>query len=96
MKLKIRKLREELGLTQQQLADMAGLSRSQLAMIEAGTRNVNNLRIQQISSALGVSVVALYESSADLDRLAQILPQLSDEDRAALVRMAEALAAQAH
>ena len=96
MKLRIRKLREELGLTQLQLAEKAGLSRSQLAMIEAGTRNVNNVRLQQIAKALGVSEVALYESSAELDRLAQILPMLSDEDRAALVRMAEALAAQLH
>jgi len=93
MKLRIRQLREDLGLTQLQLAEMAGLSRSQLAMIEAGTRNVNNVRLQQIAKALGVSEVALYESSAELDRLAQILPSLTGEDRAALVRMAEALAA---
>lgn len=93
MALRIKALREERGWTQEVLAERSHMSRSQLAMIEKETRPANTLRLNAIAAALGVDPAALFDSGAESWRLAQIIEDLGPEDRAALVRMAEALAA---
>ncbi len=94
MALRIRDLRLEQGLTQAELAERAGLSRSQIAMIETETRPANTLRLNAIAAALGVKPEALFMSSGDNQALLDLLERISPEDRAALVRMAEALVSQ--
>lgn len=49
----IRTLREELGLSQEALADAAGIDRSHMSRIERGKRNVSFLNICRIAEALG-------------------------------------------
>lgn len=93
MGLKIKELRIAKGLTQQDLADRAGMSRSQLAMIEAETRPANTLRLNAIASALGVSTEALFTTGDGNSSLNEIMRILSPEDRAIIVQMAESLAA---
>lgn len=92
MGLRIKELRIKRGLTQQELADRARMSRSQLAMIEMETRPANTLRLNALATALGVKVEDLFESGDESSRLIQIVRDLSPEDRAALVRIAEAMA----
>lgn len=92
MSLRIKYLREAKGWTQQELADRAAMSRSQLAMIEAETRPANTLRLNSIANALGVAPEALFKSASDNSELINLLGRLSPEDRAVIVRMAEALA----
>lgn len=94
MALRIKALREAKGLTQQQLADMAGMSRSQLAMIEAETRPANTLRLNAIANALGVMPEGLFELPEADQAIIDVIKRLSPGDRATIVRMAEALAAQ--
>ena len=53
---RIRRLREDRGLTQQRLADLADLAQSAIARIEAGNREPLITSIQRIARALGVSV----------------------------------------
>lgn len=48
----IRALREELGLSQEALADAAGIDRSHMSRIERGKRNVSFLNICRIAEAL--------------------------------------------
>lgn len=93
MSLRIRELRIERGWTQADLANRAGVSRSQLAMIETETRPANTLRLNAIAAALGVKPEALFASGSEYQALIDLLGRISSEDRAALVRMAEALAA---
>lgn len=93
MALRIRNLREDRGWTQEHLASLAGMSRSQLAMIERETRPANTLRLNAIASALGVQTEDLFETDEEVARVTAILRDLSPDDRAVLVRMAEALAA---
>ena len=94
MTLRIRYLRELRGMTQAELADASGMSRSQLAMIEAETRPANTLRLSAIATALGVPTDQLFTAdAADDGALADLLRRLSPEDRAALVRVAEAMVA---
>jgi transcriptional regulator with XRE-family HTH domain len=95
MTLRIKELRDEKGWTQETLASKAGISRSQLAMIEKGTRPANTLRLDALAAALGVQTDALFARSDEDYALLQIVKRLSPDDRAVIVRMAEALAAKA-
>jgi transcriptional regulator with XRE-family HTH domain len=69
------------------------MSRSQLAQIEKETRPANTLRLNAIASALGVNPEDLFNSGDDDAALIRTIKRLDADDRAALVRMAEALAA---
>lgn len=94
MGLRIRAMREAKGWTQEELAARVNISRSQLAQIESEARPANTLRLNAIATALGVPTGALFSTSSHDDLLMDAARRLSPEDRAALVRMAEALAAQ--
>ena len=95
MALRIKQLREQHGFTQAELAQRARMSRSQLAMIEAETRPANTLRLNAIAAALGVSTEDLFVSPDGQAEFFDLVRKLSPEDRAMLVRMAEALAEKA-
>lgn len=92
MALRIRQLREAKGWTQEVLAGRAGLSRSQLAMIEAETRPANTLRLNSIANVLGVAPEELFETDERERRVVAILRKLSSDDAEALLRVAEGLA----
>jgi XRE family transcriptional regulator, regulator of sulfur utilization len=92
MTLKIRTFREARGWSQEHLADIAGMSRSHLAMIEAGTRRPNTDRLDAIARALGVPTELLFDGTGSEARVIQVMRALSEADRDMLVRMAEALA----
>lgn len=92
MALRIKELRESAGLTQDDLAALAGVSRSQLAQIESEARPANTLRLNAIATALGVEPWALFSISKEDDKLIDASRRLSPSDRESLLRMAEALA----
>lgn len=50
----IRSIRLEKGLSQERLADIAGLHRTYLGGVERGERNISLLNILKIARALGV------------------------------------------
>lgn len=49
----VRARRKDMGLSQEALADGAGIDRSHMGKIERGERNVTYLNIARIASALG-------------------------------------------
>ncbi|WP_293778809.1 helix-turn-helix transcriptional regulator [uncultured Oxalicibacterium sp.] len=51
----IRMLRKEIGLSQEALADLAGLDRSHMGRIERGERNLAVVNLLKIRRALGIS-----------------------------------------
>jgi transcriptional regulator with XRE-family HTH domain len=53
---RIRRLRKEVGLTQEQLADEAELDRSYIGGIERGERNITFSVLCQIAKALHVEI----------------------------------------
>ena len=59
----IRAVRLERGLSQEALADAAGIDRSHMGKIERGERNVSVLNVARVSDALGVTVAALMASA---------------------------------
>lgn len=59
--LRIKELRREQGITQEQFASMTGLNRSYLADIEKGNRNFGVDTLNKIVSGFGVSYAAFFE-----------------------------------
>ncbi len=58
---RVREYRHRSGLTQQELADLAGLHRSYIGEIELGRRNITLDNATKIAKALNVSLTTLLE-----------------------------------
>jgi transcriptional regulator with XRE-family HTH domain len=56
---RVRALRETLSLTQEQLAERAGISHSHLSMIERGDRTPHVETLMSLAKALGIAVSQL-------------------------------------
>jgi transcriptional regulator with XRE-family HTH domain len=52
--------REELGLTQEDLAEKAHIHRTYLSDIERGTRNVSLINIERVATALSLPMSDLF------------------------------------
>lgn len=59
----VRKFRIEQGLSQEQLADSAGLHRTYIGMIEHAEKNITLCNIEKIANALSVNIVALLSTN---------------------------------
>jgi DNA-binding XRE family transcriptional regulator len=56
---RMRKVRLEKKVSQEKLAELAGLHRTYVSSVERGQRNISLLNIDKIASALGVSLQTL-------------------------------------
>lgn len=59
----IRAVRLECGLSQEALADAAGIDRSHMGKIERGERNVSVLNVARVAEALDSTIAALMASA---------------------------------
>ena len=50
---RVKELRNELGISQEELADLAGLDRTYITSVECGRRNIN---IEKLAKALNVTI----------------------------------------
>jgi transcriptional regulator with XRE-family HTH domain len=60
---RLRTLRKERGLTQEELAELSGLDRTYISGIERGRRNVALRNIEVLAQALDVSICELFEDT---------------------------------
>lgn len=60
----IRSVRLEQSLSQEELADAAGIDRSHMGRIERGQRNVTVLNLNRIASALGLDLAQLFSAAS--------------------------------
>lgn len=58
---KIRKLRKQEGLSQEELAFKANLHRTYIGMIERAEKNITLVNIEKIANALNVSIEILFK-----------------------------------
>lgn len=58
---RVRKVREELGLSQEELGFKSGLHRTYISDIERGTKNPTVVTIDTLAKALGVSISELFK-----------------------------------
>ena len=56
----VRTRREELGMTQEDLADKAGIHRTYLSDIERGSRNLSLINIERVAAALELPISGLF------------------------------------
>lgn len=61
---RLRELREARNLTQEELAEAAGFSRSYYTEIETGKRNISLLNLQRLAKCLNIKISELI----DLDK----------------------------
>ena len=61
--LSIRMLREERGLSQEELGTQAGLHRAYIGQIERGEKNIGLKNLLKIAKALGVDIRKLLDDS---------------------------------
>lgn len=96
MKLRIKRFRQQKGLTVEQLAEMVGMSKSYVSEIENGKKQANGRRIDEFALALGVRPADLIEDDgliAEFEAHMDVIKQLSPDDREAVERHARGLLA---
>jgi len=57
----VRKRRQELGLSQEELADRAGIHRTYVGDVERGERNIALQNIEKLAKALDVPISTLFK-----------------------------------
>ena len=61
----VKRIRQDRGLTQEQLAERSGFSQQYISGLEQGRRNPTIVSIYELATALGVSHMELVRSGAD-------------------------------
>lgn len=81
--VKIRDRREELGLTQEEVAEAIGVTYQQLQRYEKGTSKLNTDRLQAISHALDVPLTYFFEEPGEgkIKITESEYPYISPEER---------------
>lgn len=60
---KVRELRKQKGLSQEQLAEKADLHRTYIGMIERAEKNITLINIHKIACALGIDISELLKDT---------------------------------
>lgn len=65
---RVRTLRERIGLSQEQLAEQAGIHRTYVGGVERGERNIGLKNVFRIAKALEITVADLFADEIDHTR----------------------------
>lgn len=57
---RVKELRNKLGISQEELADIAGLDRTYITSVECGKRNISIVNIDKLSRALNVTLKEFF------------------------------------
>ena len=58
---RVKELRYKLGLSQEELADLASLDRTYITSVECGKRNISIVNIEKLAIALKVSLKEFFD-----------------------------------
>lgn len=94
---RIRELRKDAGLTQEQLADHLGIEQKHISLIELGKSYPSLDRLMRIAEALQVSLPSLFEfmhlesPEAQTRSIEEMVKGLDDESRATAYKVIRAV-----
>ncbi len=57
---RVRELRNSIGISQEELADLASLDRTYITSVECGKRNISIVNIEKLANALQVSLKEFF------------------------------------
>lgn len=57
---RVKELRNKLGISQEELADLASLDRTYITSVECGKRNISIVNIEKLSIALKVTLAEFF------------------------------------
>ncbi len=58
---RVKELRNKLGVSQEELADLAGLDRTYITSVESGRRNISIVNIEKLANALKVTLKEFFD-----------------------------------
>lgn len=76
MKLRLRRVREDQAITQEELAAITGMSRSTISRLEAGLQQARISTVRKLAAGLNVEPALLIDRSEDLRTESQTKTQL--------------------
>lgn len=90
---KLRKLREYMGLTQEQVAEILNLGRDAIIRIEKGTRKINLEELMKFSKLYKISIDSIINSGDNkfesITALARGFEKLTENDRKEILDLIE-------
>lgn len=57
---RVRELRNSIGISQEELADLVGLDRTYITSVECGKRNISIVNIEKLTNALNVTLAEFF------------------------------------
>ena len=58
---RVKELRNKLGISQEELADIAELDRTYITSVECGKRNISIVNVEKLANALNVSLSVFFD-----------------------------------
>ena len=84
-------LREQCRLTQNGLAERAGVSQTHLRRVELGQADITVGHLQLLCDAMSVSLGEFFEESIETDEIAAAISKLSPKQKTLLINFLESL-----
>lgn len=84
-------LRERCGLTQNGLAERAGVSQTHLRRVELGQADITIGHLQLLCDAMSISIQDFFNEESSSDEIAIALSKLSPKQKALLLAFLESL-----
>ena len=84
-------LRERCGLTQNGLAEKAGVSQTHLRRVELGQADITIGHLQLLCDAMSISIQEFFNEESDSDEISVALSKLSPKQKRLLIAFIESL-----
>lgn len=84
-------LREQCGLTQNGLADKAGVSQTHLRRVELGQADITIGHLQLLCDAMSISIQDFFKDESNSDEISVAFSKLSPKQKKLLIAFIESL-----
>lgn len=91
VKKRLISLRERCGLTQNGLAERAGVSQTHLRRVELGQADITVGHLELLCDAMGITLQEFFKDDNDKDEVALAMSKLSPKQKSLLVALIESL-----